>query len=905
LIRQATRAFNLACLEQEGWEADDLIATYTKQAVEAGAKVTIVSSDKDLMQLVRDGVSMVDTMKNVVIGREGVKEKFGVYPEKMIELQALVGDSTDNVPGVPGIGPKTAAQLLDEYGDLDTLLARAGEIKQQKRRENLLQHAEQARISRKLVTLSHDVPLDVPLNDLAVDAVDGPKAVAFCKALEFTALTKRVAEKTGVDAAEIEPVPLEIQGWPPGGGAAPAHGPDMGGYGKPATPRPPVIASGRQRSLPLEPEPAPIPPRSGRETVSTLGTPQALADKRRKATADLKVSLDDYVSVRTLDELQKWVGAAREHGRVAIEVQTIGVSPMLAEICGIAIAIKPGLACYIPLGHRAAEGDIFGGGLEKDQIKLDDALEALRPALEDPAVLKIGQNIKDDWLVLSRHGIEMAPIDDTMLMSYALDAGALNHGHGLGELVSKLFGHERIELKAVAGSGKDKVGFERVPVDKATSYAAEDSDLALRLWGALKSRLPAERVTRVYERLERPMVPVLARMERRGIKVDRQILSRLSGNFAQKAAAAEAEIYELAGQEFNIGSTKQLGDILYGKMGLAGGKKTRTGQWSTDVKVLEDLATEGVPIARKIVDWRQLTKLKSTYTDALPGYIHPETGRVHTDYSLASTSTGRLSSSEPNLQNIPIRTEEGRAIRRAFIAEEGHKLVSADYSQIELRVLAHMADIPQLVKAFEEGLDIHAMTASEMFGVPVEGMDPNVRRRAKAINFGIIYGISAFGLAAQLAIPRGEAADYINRYFERFPGIRDYMDKTKAFCREHLYVETLFGRRAHYPDIRSSQPSLRAFQERAAINAPIQGSAADIIRRAMIRMDDALAAAKLNARMLLQVHDELVFEVPDDEIEATIPVIRSVMENAAMPAVSLRVPLHVDAKAARNWDEAH
>jgi DNA polymerase-1 len=904
LIRQATRAFNLACLEQEGFEADDLIATYTKQAVEAGAKVTIVSSDKDLMQLVRDGVSMVDTMKNTVIGREGVKEKFGVYPEKMIELQALVGDSTDNVPGVPGIGPKTAAHLLDEYGDLDTLLARAGEIKQQKRRENLVQNAEQARISRKLVTLSHDVPLAVPLDDLAVDAVDGPKAVAFCKALEFTALTKRVAEKTGVDAAEIEPAALEIQGWPPGGGA-PAHGPDMGGYGKPAAQRPPVIPSGKQRSLPLEPEPAPAPSRSGRETISSLGTPQALAEKRRKSTAELKVNLEDYVSVRTLPELQKWVTAARENGRVAIEVHTIGVSPMLAEICGIALAIKPGLACYIPLGHRAADGDIFGGGLEKDQVNIDDALEALKPALEDPAVLKIGQNIKDDWLVLSRHGIEMAPVDDTMLMSYALDAGALAHGHGLGELAHRFLSHDRIDLKAVAGAGKDKVSFERVPIEKATSYAAEDSDLALRLWSFLKPRLSAERVTRVYERLERPMVPVLARMEKRGIKVNRQILSRLSGNFAQKAAAAEAEIYELAGQEFNIGSTKQLGDILYGKMGLAGGKKTRTGQWSTDVKVLEDLAAEGVPIARKIVDWRQLTKLKSTYTDALPGYIHPETGRVHTDYSLASTSTGRLSSSEPNLQNIPIRTEEGRAIRRAFIAEEGHKLVSADYSQIELRVLAHMADIPQLVKAFEEGLDIHAMTASEMFGVPVKGMDPNVRRRAKAINFGIIYGISAFGLAAQLAIPRGEAADYINRYFERCPGIRDYMERTKAFCREHLYVETLFGRKAHYPDIRSSQPSLRAFQERASINAPIQGSAADIIRRAMIRMDEALEAAKLNAKMLLQVHDELVFEVPDDEIDATIPVIRNVMENAALPAVSLRVPLHVDARAADNWDEAH
>jgi len=911
LIRQATRAFNLACLEQEGWEADDLIATYAKQATEAGAMVTVVSSDKDLMQIVKPGVAMVDTMKNVVIDREAVKEKFGVYPEKMIELQSLVGDSTDNVPGVPGIGPKTAAQLLDEYGDLDTLLSRASEIKQQKRRENLIEHAEQARISRKLVTLSDEVPLDVPIDDLAVEPVDGTKAVAFCKAMEFAQLTKRVADKAGVDPAEIEPATLDIEGWPEGSGSATAHGPDIGvsrgrasegGVSEKSEP-----SSQAQGRLPLGPDPR---TRGGgtaasREAKSALGKPADLVAARLKDAAGAKIDVEKYECVRTLDALQRWVDAAREHGLVSIEVETTGGGPMLAEICGIALALAAGLSCYVPLGHRAGDGDIFGGGLEKDQIPLDAALEALKPLLEDPAVMKVGQNIKDDWLVLRRHGIETVPIDDTMLMSYALDAGAMGHGHGLDQIAKDLFGHERIAFKAVAGTGKDKVTFDRVPIERATQYAAEDSDLALRAWSVLKARLPADQVTRVYERLERPMIPVLAKMERRGIKVDRQILSRLSGNFAQKAAAAEAEIYELAGSEFNIGSTKQLGEILFGKMGLAGGKKTKTGQWSTDVKVLEDLAAEGVPIARKIVDWRQLTKLKSTYTDALPSYIHPETGRVHTDYALASTSTGRLSSSEPNLQNIPVRTEEGRAIRRAFIAEEGYKLVSADYSQIELRVLAHIAEIPQLRQAFADGIDIHAMTASEMFGVPVEGMDPMVRRRAKAINFGIIYGISAFGLAAQLGIPRGEAADYINRYFERFPGIRGYMDSTKAFCRERLYVETLFGRRAHYPDIRASQPSLRAFNERAAINAPIQGSAADIIRRAMIRMDEALEDAGLKARMLLQVHDELVFEVPDEEVDDTIPVIRGVMENAALPAVSLRVPLHVDARAADNWDEAH
>ncbi len=882
LIRQATRAFNLPCLEQEGWEADDLIATYASQASKAGASVTIVSSDKDLMQLVGPSVIMVDTMKNQAIDAEAVKEKFGVYPEKMIDLQALCGDSTDNVPGVPGIGAKTAAQLLDEYGDLETLLGRAGEIKQNKRRENLIAFAEQARISRKLVELASDVPLNVPLDDLAVEPVDGPKAVAFCKAMDFNALMKRVADKTGADIDAVTPAELTIEGWPPGGGL-PAHGPDMG------------------ISKPQGPSDESAPP----EDRAALGTPQALAEARQTKAQATPLKTDTYESVRTLTDLQRWLEEARARGRLAIALQSVGPGPMQAELCGIALALEPGTACYVPLGHRAGDDDMFGDGLEADQIPLQDALDALKPVLEDPAVLIVGHNVKPDWLALARHSIEVASLDDTMLLSYALDAGVNMHGHTLVTLAKDHLAHEPIALRDVVGSGRDKVPFHGVPIDKATAYAAEAVDIAIRLWGVLKPRLAAERVTRVYERLERPLVPVLAKMEHRGIQVDRQILSRLSGDFAQKAGAVEAEIYDLAGKSFNIGSPKQLGEVLFGEMGLSGGKKTKTGQWSTDVKVLEDLAEEGVPIARKIVDWRQLTKLKSTYTDALPGYIHPDTARVHTDYSLASTSTGRLSSSEPNLQNIPVRTEEGRHIRRAFVPAEGAKLLSADYSQIELRVLAHMADIPQLVKAFEDGLDIHAMTASEMFGVPVEGMDPMIRRRAKAINFGIIYGISAFGLAAQLGIPRSEAADYINRYFERFPGIRDYMESTKAFCREHLYVETLFGRRAHYPDIKASQPSLRAFNERASINAPIQGSAADIIRRAMIRMDAALDASKLGARMLLQVHDELVFEVPDDEVDATIPVICDVMERAAEPAVKLKVPLHVDARAADNWEEAH
>ena len=828
-------------------------------------------------------------------------------PEKMIELQALVGDSTDNVPGVPGIGPKTAAQLFDEYGDLETLLLHArASIKQQKRRENLIQFAEQARISRQLVELSCDVPLDVPLDDLAVEPVDGVKAVGFCKALEFTALTGRVAAKTGVDPAESRRAAGDRRLAAGRRRCSRARA----GHGRLRRPCRSPRAAGRdgwrlsRRLTPAQRRAA----RRGRETISALGNAADAGGARRKAAAEPRIDVEKYHCIRELEELRRWVAKAREKGILSIELQTTGAGPMQAEISGIALALEPGFAGYVPLGHRGGDGDadIFGGGLEKDQIALADALEALKPALEDAAVMKVGQNIKYDWLVLARHGIEMAPVDDVMLMSYALDAGALKHGHGLGELASDLLGHERIEFKAVAGTGKDKVDLRpradrprhrlrrggrrpRAPPLELLQGAASRRARHARLRAAGAAAGAGARPHGAARHQGRPADPVapLGELRAEGGGGSRRRSTRWRGRSSTSAPPSSSATSCSASSA------------------LAGGKKTKTGQWSTDVKVLEELAEEGVPIARKIVEWRQLTKLKSTYTDAMPGYINPETGRVHTDYALASTSTGRLSSSEPNLQNIPIRTEEGRAIRRAFIADDGHKLVSADYSQIELRVLAHMADIPQLAKAFDDGLDIHAMTASEMFGVPVEGMDPNVRRRAKAINFGIIYGISAFGLAAQLSIPRGEAADYINRYFERFPGIRDYMDKTKAFCREHLYVETLFGRRAHYPEIRSSQPSLRAFQERAAINAPIQGSAADIIRRAMIRMDEALEEAGLNARMLLQVHDELVFEVPEGEIDDTIPVIRHVMENAAMPAVALRVPLKVDARAAHNWDEAH
>ncbi len=898
LIRHATRAFNLPCIETEGFEADDIIATYARQAEAVGADVTIVSSDKDLMQLVTANVHMYDAMKDKQIGIPDVIEKWGVPPEKMIDLQAMTGDSTDNVPGIPGIGPKTAAQLLEEFGDLETLLARADEIKQVKRRENIVANAELARVSRQLVELRTDVPLDMKLEELVLEPQNGPKLIAFLKAMEFTTLTRRVAEVCDCDAGVIEPAVVPVE-W---GDAA--RGPDLDAGDVPS-------ASSADASTASVSTAAASSAKSGSPDGAT---PAGLAASRANAFAGKPIDTSAYVTIRDIETLELWIAAARETGLVAFDTETTSLDPMQAELVGVSLAIQdnvlsPGStdirAAYIPLTHKTGVGDLLGGGHADGQIPMKDALAALKGLLEDPSVLKVAQNLKYDYLVMKRHGVTLQSFDDTMLMSYVLDAGKGNHGmDGLSE---KWLGHTPIAYKDVAGSGKSSVTFDLVDIDRATAYAAEDADVTLRLWLVLKPRLAAEGLTRIYERLERPLVPVLAHMEERGITVDRQILSRLSGELAQKAAAAEDEVYELAGERFNIGSPKQLGDILFGRMGLPGGSKTKTGQWSTSAQVLEDLAAEGAPLPRKIVDWRQLTKLKSTYTDALPGYIHPQTKRVHTGYSLASTTTGRLSSSEPNLQNIPVRTAEGRKIRTAFISTPGHKLLSADYSQIELRVLAHVADIPQLRQAFADGIDIHAMTASEMFGVPVEGMPSDVRRRAKAINFGIIYGISAFGLANQLGIERSEAGDYIKKYFERFPGIKDYMESTKAFAREHGYVETIFGRRAHYPEIKSSNPSMRAFNERAAINAPIQGSAADIIRRAMIQIEPALAAAGLSerVRMLLQVHDELIFEVEDDAVDVAMPVIVNIMENAAMPAVSMRVPLKVDARAAHNWDEAH
>jgi DNA polymerase I len=894
LIREAVRAFDIPCLEMAGYEADDLIATYARLACAAKATTTIVSSDKDLMQLVCDTVMLYDTMKDKRIGPAEVFEKFGVTPDKVIEVQSLIGDSSDNVPGVPGIGVKTAAQLVIEYGDLETLLARAAEIKQEKRRQTLIDHADAARLSKRLVTLDQNVPLEVPVDDLAVHEPDYKRLIAFLKAMEFNTLTRRVAEKARIEAGEIEPEARLVSGEI----ATTSPHPPAGEVDR--------EAAGRGKDRP-PPRPSPAGGKGSAGAEQEVFTPISLAAARAEKARSAKIDRSQYETVRSLDRLQEWIARAYDLGVVAIDIETTSLDPMQAELCGFALALAPNQACYVPLGHRqggeGGVGSLFAGSKLDGQISEQAALETMKPLLEDLSVLKVGQNLKFDWLVFAQRGIDMSPWDDTMLMSYVLDAG--RHDHGLDNLSRKWLGHETIDFNTVTKQGKTKVSFDCVTIDKAAEYAAEDADVTLRLWRVLKPRLAAEQVATVYETLERPLVRVLGRMERRGISIDRQVLSRLSGEFAQKAGGLEAEIRALAGEPLNPGSPKQLGDILFGKFGLPGGTKTKTGAWSTGARTLEDLAEQGHRLPQKILDWRQVAKLRSTYTDALPNFVNPDSHRVHTSYALASTSTGRLSSSDPNLQNIPIRTEEGRKIRRAFVATPGTKLVSADYSQIELRLLAEVANVPALRQAFKEGLDIHAMTASEMFGVPIKEMPGEVRRRAKAINFGIIYGISAFGLANQLNIPREEAGAYIKKYFERFPGIRDFMEETKAFCRQHGYVLTLFGRKCHYPDIRASNPTLRAFNERAAINARLQGTAADIIRRAMVRVEPALAQARLSAQMLLQVHDELIFEVPEAEVEKTLPVIRKVMIDAPHPAVTLAVPLQVEARAAGNWDEAH
>ncbi|MFN7001815.1 MAG: DNA polymerase I [Roseinatronobacter sp.] len=836
LTRDASRAFNLATIEIADYEADDIIATLARQAREAGGRVTIISSDKDLMQLVGGGVEMLDAMKNKQIGVEEVFEKFGVGPERVVDVQALAGDSVDNVPGAPGIGIKTAALLINEYGDLETLLARASEIKQPKRRAALIDNADLIRISKRLVQLDDRTPLEFTLDDLEVRAPDASALLEFLNAMEFRTLTRRVAEQFGTT--------------------------------------PPAMAE---------------------------AAPQPAAAEAPSAPEQPDFAQAEYVCIRDLDTLAQWISDIEEIGHVAVDTETTSLDEMRADLVGVSLCITPGRAAYIPLQHRAGSGDLFGSAaLVEGQIPLEDALKALKPVLEDPAILKIGQNMKYDAKIFAGLGITVAPIDDTMLMSYALHGGL--HGHGMDALSDRYLNHQPIAIKTLLGSGKSAITFDLVPIDEATRYAAEDADVTLRLWQMFKPRLHQSQVTRVYETLERPLVPVLAQMERFGIKVDRDVLSRMSNAFAQKMAGLEAEIHELAGESFNVGSPKQLGEILFDKMALPGGTKGKTGAYATGADILEDLAAEGHDLPARVLDWRQLSKLKSTYTDALQDHIHPDTGRVHTSYVITGAVTGRLASTDPNLQNIPIRTEEGRRIRTAFVAEPGMKLVALDYSQIELRILAHIAGIDSLKAAFREGQDIHAMTASEMFGVPMAEMTPDIRRRAKAINFGVIYGISGFGLARNLRIPRAEAQAFIDTYFERFPGIRAYMDDTVAFAKKHGRVETLFGRRIHTPEINTKGPGA-GFAKRAAINAPIQGTAADIIRRAMIRLPDVIEG--LPAKMLLQVHDELVLEVAEDAIDNVIARVREVMEGAAEPVVKLSVPLIVDAGIGENWAEAH
>jgi DNA polymerase-1 len=837
LIREATRAFNVACIQMKGYEADDLIATYARMGKEQGLKVTIVSADKDLMQLIEDDIEMLDPMKQKKIGPDEVMEKFGVAPEKVIDVQALAGDSTDNVPGVPGIGVKTAAQLLDEYGDLETLLERAEEIKQNKRRENLIEYAELARISKQLVTLKKDVPVEATLDAFGWKPPEADVLLGWLKEQGFNSLVTKVAAELGAEA------------------------------GADATTSPAVAAA-------------------------------AVKDASYELIQDEKA-------------LDEWIARAFKAGVIAVDTETDALDAFRANLVGVSLSTSPGNGCYIPVGHIGSgeQGalDLGGDDAPKDapqekpkQIPLKKVIDKLKPLLESPGVLKVGQNVKYDMHVLRRHGINVTPVDDTMVLSYVLDGSS--HGHGMDELAELHLGHTTIKFSDVCGKGKNQITFDQVPLDKATDYAAEDADITLRLHAMLKPRLVQDRLATVYERFDRPLIPILADMEAAGIKADATVLKTMSQDFAERAGDLEDEIYKLAGREFNVGSPKQLGEILFDEMSLPGGKKTgKSGAWATGADVLEDLAAQGHDLPSKVLDWRQVTKLKSTYTDALQNQINPDTRRVHTTYSQTVASTGRLSSNDPNLQNIPIRTEEGRKIRTAFVADKGMTLVSADYSQIELRLVAHVADIKALKDAFKNGDDIHAATASKMFGVPVEGMDPMIRRRAKAINFGIIYGISAFGLARQLQIPRGEAKEFIDAYFDEFPEIKTYMDETKAIAKKQGYVTTLFGRRCQTPGFNDKNPNVRGFAERAAINAPIQGGAADIIKRAMIRLPQALKDEDLAGTMLLQVHDELIFEVPDNEVDDTMAVIKRVMESAA----HLDVPLVVDAGSGANWAEAH
>lgn len=839
LVREVTRALALPAIELENYEADDLIASYAEAACAQGQEVVIVSSDKDLMQLVSDnGVSMMDPMKNKTIGRAEVIEKFGVPPEKVIEVQALIGDAVDNVPGVPSIGPKTAAELIQQFGTVENVLANLDQIKQPKRREVLTLHAENARLSRQLVELKRDIPLPEPLSSFTMKPFDSAALAEFLEQQNFTSLAKRM-----------------------GGGQAVA--------------------------------PAP-----------------AIVKEAGATTAPMPKLATQYETVTSEQQLARWIAEATNTGLVAVDTETTSLNAVDAELVGISLSTEAGKACYIPVGHvselaavASSQSSLFDAPASTEkklvpgQLPLARVLELLKPLFTHPGVMKVGHNIKYDLVVLDKYKVVIEPLADTMLMSYCLGGGL--HGQGLDFLAERYFGHKMISFAEVTGSGKQQKNFSEIALDAATAYAAEDADFTLRLHQALKPLLISNHLTAVYETIERPLIPVIARMEAAGIAIDSAALAGMSGQFAIKLAALETEIHALAGMPFSVGSPKQLGEVLFDKLQLAGGKKSsKTGAYGTDAGVLEILAEEGHEIARKVLEWRQYSKLKSTYTDALPKTVAKGDGRVHTSFGMALTTTGRLSSSDPNLQNIPIRTEEGRRIRTAFIAPLGHTLISADYSQIELRLLAHMADMEVLREAFRNGADIHAVTASQMFGVPLDQMTPELRRRAKSINFGIIYGISAHGLSVQLGISRQEAASYIEKYFAQYPGIREYMDRTIAFAREHLYVETLFGRRIHVKDINAKNPNFRNFSERAAINAPLQGTAADIIKRAMVAVDAMLDG---RGRLLLQVHDELIIETPVAHAQAVAADVKRAMEQVA----ALSVPLTVDAGIGEHWGAAH
>jgi DNA polymerase-1 len=831
LIRTATRAFSVPCIETLGLEADDIIACYAEAALAQGWQVTIVSSDKDLMQLIRPGLDLLDTMNNRRLGAEHVLEKFGVAPEQLGDVLALMGDSVDNVPGVPGVGPKTASQLIQQFGNLEAVLAATDQITKPKLKQSLIDHADNARLSRELVRLRCTEPLPEPLDALILKGLPPEPLREFLEDQGFKSLLAKVG------------------------------GPTTGG--------PTLLA------------------------LAPTGTEAAPPPRQIEA---VPFSHKDYETVVDEEALDRWIAAAFACGHVAVDTETDSVDAVRAELVGVSLATAPGKACYIPLAH-------VGDGLLSEtpkQLPKALALAKLKPLLEDPSILKIGQNVKYDMIVLRRNGVDITPYDDTMLLSYDLDAGL--GGHGMDELAKRHLDHACIEFKSVCGIGKSQISFDKVGLRQATDYAAEDADVTLRLWQLLRPRLASEAATRVYELVDRPLVPVLAEMERAGIRVDREELARLSAEFARETSRLEGEIHEVAGGPFTIGSPKQLGDVLFDRMGLKGGRKGKTGVYSTDVTELERLAGDGQPIARLVLEWRQLTKLRSTYTEALQAQINPATDRVHTCFSMAVAQTGRLSSTDPNLQNIPIRTEMGRRIRDAFVAAPGKVMLSADYSQIELRLAAHMADVPALKDAFANGDDIHSLTAHEVFGEVTR----DTRARAKTINFSILYGISSWGLAGRLEVSRQEAQEMIDRYFARFPGINHYIAATLGEVREKGFTTTLFGRKTHLPWIRSAKQGERQAAERQAVNAPIQGTSADIIKRAMLRMNPALAAAGLgDVRMLLQVHDELVFELAPDQVEAASAVIRDVMAGAAAPLAPLSVPLGVEIGTGASWGAAH